>query len=98
MADLPAYSGTGAKCPKCGRPGVTTEWHRAGGVLAPKKEAGPEPPCKSIRALETLRGEGEHLCRLCPNCGYGWAEACMDNRVGDPGRLRPVPGQGAADQ
>jgi predicted RNA-binding Zn-ribbon protein involved in translation (DUF1610 family) len=97
-ADLPAYSGLGAECPKCGRPFADTEYHRAGGGFAPEKTGDREPPCKSIPALQRLDGEGEHLCRLCPNCGYGWAEACADSRAGGTGRLMPVPGQGAADR
>jgi hypothetical protein len=33
--------------------------------------------------------DGEHLCRLCGNCGYGWAEACPAP-VGVP-REAPAP-------
>jgi len=76
MADLPAYSGPGGQCPKCGAGGVQTEWHGSGGVLAPRKMGRREPPCKYEPDLAVFGGEGEHLCRLCLNCGYGWVEAC----------------------
>jgi hypothetical protein len=26
---------------------------------------------------------GEHQCRVCPNCGYGWPESCADSGGGD---------------
>jgi hypothetical protein len=90
MADLPAYSGILASCPKCGRPGADTEYHRAGGIFAPRKTAGREPPCQNLPALEALGGEGEHLCRMCPNCGYGWAEACVAGPGDGTGRVRAV--------
>jgi len=76
MSDLPAYTGPGGSCPKCEAGGVLTEWHKAGGMLAQKKVAGREAPCRHCRDLAGFGGEGEHLCRLCANCGYGWVEAC----------------------
>lgn len=79
MTSLPAYSGP-AKCPKC-RSYVSTEWHWGGGIFAPKKGGdGAESsyPCHSISDLSEI-GEGEHLCRVCQNCGYGWVEACADS-------------------
>lgn len=93
MTDLPAYTGPEGKCPKCGEYGGRTEWHWAGGVLAPEKMARREPPCKDIEDLASFGGEGEHLCRLCPNCGYGWVEACAGNHGGKTRQLRPVPGE-----
>jgi hypothetical protein len=92
MADLPAYSGPGAGCPKCGAGGIQTEWHHAGGALAPQKMARREPPCKHRPDLAEFGGQGEHLCRICLNCGYGWAEACADNHGGQARQLRSVPG------
>jgi len=84
MTDLPAYTGPGGYCPKCGAAGVLTEWHHIGGVLGPAKMARREPPCKSYPGLAEFGGEGQHLCRLCPNCGYGWVEACADSAAPDP--------------
>jgi hypothetical protein len=72
-AELPAYSGPNATCPKCkaGTP-VLTIYHYAGGVLAPKLPGGVNPPCRWASPND------EHLCRVCKNCGYGWPEACAD--------------------
>ena len=91
-AGLPACSGPRIKCPKCGMTGVLTEWHWAGSVRAPKQMAGREPPCKNIRELGEIRA-GEHLCRLCRNCGYGWPEALATSRDGGP--LTPAPDEEA---
>jgi hypothetical protein len=43
--------------------------------------------------MDDLSGlDGEHLCRMCQNCGYGWPEACLDNQVeAGTKRLSPVP-------
>jgi hypothetical protein len=57
--------------------------------------AGRRSPCKDVDALAGL--DGEHLCRLCRNCGYGWVEACADRRSGEAGRLRAVPGEEGTD-
>jgi hypothetical protein len=89
MTGLPAYSGPRIPCPKCGVSGVLTEWHRAGGCLAPGKMSGREPPCNNRDDLAAIGGKGEHLCRLCVNCGYGWVEACAPSRGAGP--LRAVP-------
>lgn len=92
MTDLPAYTGPGGCCPKCGAAGVQTEYHWAGGCWAPDKTCGRESPCKSHRELE----RSEHLCRVCKNCGYGWAEACAVS--GDATWLRIVPDGKGTDQ
>jgi hypothetical protein len=55
-----------------------TEWHWAG-PFAPKDMAGRTPPCGAHRELAVLGGAGEHLCRVCLNCGYGWTEACVSH-------------------
>ena len=88
MGDLPAYSGRGARCPKCGTHDALTEWHRFGGAFAPREMTGRRPPFKDSGALSGLGGE--HLCRLCGSCGYGWPEACADRQDGGV-RLRAVP-------
>ena len=84
IAELPAYSGPGGACPKCRVGGVLTEWHRAGGVLGPRQMAQRESPCKLRTDLQAFGGKGEHLCRLCRNCNYGWVEACADATAADP--------------
>lgn len=88
MTELPAYTGPGGCCPKCGAGGVQTEYHRLGGCWAPDKTCGRESPCKNRSELSAIKGS-EHLCRVCRNCGYGWVEACAVN--GDATRLKIVP-------
>ena len=75
MPDLPAHSGPDAQCPMCGIPVVLTEYHRAA-RLGPGEMAGHRPPCASLIHLARPAGRGRHLCRVCLNCGHGWAEAC----------------------
>lgn len=46
------------------------------------------PKCKAGTNVLTIyhrswdpceyRPSGEHLCRVCKNCSYGWVEACAD--------------------
>lgn len=86
MAGLPAYSGPSGFCPACGLPGAMTEWHWAG-PLAPPDMAGRRPPCAHRTDLAVLDGTGEHLCRVCLNCGHGWPEAC----TGQAASLSQVP-------
>jgi hypothetical protein len=85
MTGLPAYTGPDGTCPRCGVAGAMTEWHRAA-LLASPDMAGRMPPCAEHAELElaALGGAGGHLCRVCLNCGYGWAEAC----VGRPAQER----------
>jgi hypothetical protein len=52
-----------------------TEWHWASPLASPDM-AGRTPPCAGHAGLAALDGQGEHLCRVCLNCGYGWPEAC----------------------
>lgn len=94
MAELPAYSGRGAGCMKCGTHGpdrlAPVRWR-----VCAQGDGGRRLPCKDNDALAGLGGE--QLCRLCGNCGYGWPEACTDNRQDGAGRLRAVPdGKGPA--
>ena len=92
MTDLPAYTGLRALCPKCGCSDVLTEWHSAGGVLAhDKKMARREPPCKAYPDLAKFDGSGEHLCRVCAHCRYGWVEACKDGDDGTAGEQEEGP-------
>jgi hypothetical protein len=94
MADLPPYSGPDGPCPRCGVPGAMTEWHWAG-LLASADMAGRRPPCAERADLAVLDGAGEHLCRVCLNCGHGWPEACV-GRAAAPRRGRlPSPAAGA---
>jgi ribosomal protein S27AE len=72
--NLPPFSNT--QCPKCGG-GVKTTWHECG-------QGDPSFPC--------FKGgvhRGEHLCRQCSRCGYGWLEATND-AAGEPRRHRPA--------
>lgn len=90
--DLPAFTGNNKSCPKC-RSYVKNQYHWAGGCWAPKKTHGQESPCKDRRDLQAIgEQQGEHLCRVCPSCGFGWVEACSD-RDGPP---EDEPAEGAA--
>jgi hypothetical protein len=76
MAGLAPYSGPGGRCPKCQVPYASgTEWHWATVAFASQVQRGRAPACGELGLLG-MPVEGEHLCRLCTNCGYGWAEAC----------------------
>jgi hypothetical protein len=43
-----------------------------------------KPPCWGLRELIFPGYEGEHLCRICPACGYGRVEACKGSGVTNP--------------
>lgn len=67
----------GGRCPKCQVPCASvTEWHWAA-VAFPSREQqrGQAPACGDLGLLG-IQVDGDHLCRLCTNCGHGWAEAC----------------------
>jgi hypothetical protein len=66
---LPPFSGTWVHCPKCKLTVVETTWHCVGG------ERG--FPCADTEV-------GEHMCRTCECCKYGWLEATAD--AGGTGR------------
>lgn len=55
-----------AACPKCGTEEVGATWH-AGAVLAPRSA------CWDVQLHEAVIGE--HICRHCSRCSYGWCEA-----------------------
>ncbi len=87
---LPSFDAFG-HCPKC-RPAnpdsfsyVTTEYHPE------VQEADQKAPCAVLK-LMTLPEEfedlelGEHLCRLCTNCHFGWV--C---EVARPGSVYALP-------
>jgi hypothetical protein len=80
MTDLPAYSGLGGRCPKCGTDGIQTEWHSSSKWTSGRQNVPCSAPCDDLS-----RDEGEHLCRGCGNCGYGWAEACAPTRAAPAG-------------
>jgi hypothetical protein len=86
-AVLPAYSGPAGACPKCGQPDALTAWHWAGGGLAPQELGGRAPACGELGDLVGPGVQGEHLCRLCGTCGYGWAEACVIASSAELGRV-----------
>ena len=73
---LPPFSGRGAKCTKCGTYSpMKIAWH-SGGIQKGF-------PCEHVAV------GGEHLCRVCPSCGYGRIEATADAEA-EPGTLRSV--------
>lgn len=63
--DLPMY-GSIMMCPKCRGDRVKTEYHPHG-VLS--------GPCGNRFGWPNVQNLGEHLCRTCANCSYGWPEA-----------------------
>lgn len=72
MTDIPPFSGTDARCPKC-RSGVATDHQPAGTAFA-----------GSVREGFRWRfsaGADEWLLRTCAECGYCWPEACADAHV-----------------
>lgn len=81
MTDLPAYTGQITRCKKCGAGRVSTTFHY-GAAIGKKTSRGGTWPC------EHRLGIDEHLCRDCPNCGYAWAEACVNSRGGETGEQR----------
>lgn len=61
-------------CPKCGGKHFETRWHQF--VIL---QAEPMHPCEAWMFAELLTGAiGEHLCRVCDRCGYGWPEQTAD--------------------
>lgn len=63
--DLPMY-GSIMMCPKCRHDRVRTTYH-AHGILS--------EPCGTRFGWPDVQNLGEHLCRQCTNCSYGWPEA-----------------------
>jgi hypothetical protein len=62
-------------CPKCTFSGVKAEWH----VMAIFNHL-PTYPCEDWLERGMLTGPvGEHLCRTCSRCGYGWPERTADS-------------------
>lgn len=62
--DLPMY-GSIIACPKCGNEKVNTQYHPHG-VLS--------EPCGTRFGWPNIQNLGEHLCRKCTRCRYGWPE------------------------
>ena len=92
---LPPYSGPGGGCPKCGQPGARTRWHWGGGALAPLEPDGSAPACAGPGIVDEVV-TGEHLCRSCPVCGYGWPESCTVAGARAVAALALPPGCGPA--
>lgn len=63
--DLPPY-GVLLQCPKCRNERLDTTYHPRG-VLS--------EPCGTRFGWPDVQNLGEHLCRTCMNCFYGWPEA-----------------------
>lgn len=62
--DLPMY-GSITACPKCNSEKLKTIYHPAG-VLS--------EPCGQRFGWPLVQNLGEHLCRVCGTCKYGWPE------------------------
>lgn len=71
--DLPMH-GSILACPKCGSDketddgkikGLRTYYHEQGVLHA---------PCGNRFGWPDVQNLGEHLCRVCDRCGYGWPE------------------------
>lgn len=62
--DLPMH-GSILCCPKCSNAKVKTDYH-AHGVLS--------EPCGIRFGWPNIQNLGEHLCRTCIRCKYGWPE------------------------
>lgn len=71
LVPLPPYSGREGCCPKCGEDGATTTFHDG-----PEMK---ESPRGTRWHCERFSLAGEHLCRLCVNCGYNWPEATLNS-------------------
>jgi hypothetical protein len=78
-SELPPFD-EDADCPKCRASGVRVIFHS----LHMKGF-----PCMQALATWVL---GEHLCRVCPRCGYGWAEAPADMNASRKRDLRVASG------
>lgn len=64
------------RCPKCFGTGIQTSWHNLIIMNANENEA---PPCGRWSIQGLLTGPvGEHLCRVCHTCHYGWPEQTAD--------------------
>lgn len=62
------------ECPKCESKAIETVWH-----ATPVFHNEPMHPCEWWMAIEILTGPvGEHLCRVCLTCRYGWPERTGD--------------------
>ncbi len=66
--ELPAH-GSITSCPKCGGgkdkgTALTVTYHTG------PQEARSRQPCR-------YKDIGEHLCRRCERCGYGWCESVV---------------------
>jgi transcriptional regulator with XRE-family HTH domain len=74
--ELPPFS-EHAECPKCASGTVAVTYHAApAGGFPCEAPARPAP--------------GEHLCRACGQCGYGWCEATAEARPASRPALRLV--------
>jgi hypothetical protein len=53
---------------------ASTDWHWAAVALPSGDQHGRVLACGELGLLGTP-ADGEHLCRRCASCGYGWTEA-----------------------
>lgn len=63
-------------CPKCSSTAIKTTWHETIIINSNQNES---PPCGQWAFRGLLTGPvGEHLCRFCHTCNYGWPEQTAD--------------------
>ncbi len=68
--NLPPFSGLDTSCKKCGEPQAGVTWHST-------NRTGTNFPCQHARKT------GEHMCRVCSRCGFGWMEQPQDANTGE---------------
>lgn len=87
MIDLPAC-GSVAICPKCAALDamLDTAFHRYPRPMVGGPERGTAPCAELVMRTpsEELEDFGEHLCRKCTRCGYGWVERTADAEEDEP--------------
>lgn len=69
--DLPMHGSIPA-CPKCGAAIVQVDYHLHGVLSA---------PCGIRFGYPDIQNLGEHLCRTCTLCSYGWPEQVLHGSV-----------------
>jgi hypothetical protein len=57
-AELPAYSGPGGRCPKCGVDGIQTEWHDSSKWASGYQKVRAAPPVTTLAATKPSTSAG----------------------------------------
>lgn len=71
---MPFQADEDRRCPKCRYAGIKTQYHAS----VTKGEALMTACEELLYYLNPLLSLGEHLCRRCSGCGYGWTEKTAD--------------------